>query len=105
DADDDSVQHVFDYTQPDLRSTFDSKNTVWEFSVKSKATALWSEIFSFLKLGIEHILTGYDHILFLVALLVIGLSTREAIKIITSFTVAHSITLLLAAMHLITLNS
>ena len=35
----------------------------------------------------------------------IGLSTKEAIKIITSFTVAHSITLLLAAMQLITLNS
>jgi hydrogenase/urease accessory protein HupE len=105
DADDDSVQHVFDNTQPDLQSRFDSKNTVWEFSFKSKAVALWSEIFGFLKLGIKHILTGYDHILFLVALLVIGLSTREAIKIITSFTVAHSITLLLAAMQLITLNS
>ncbi len=105
DADDDSVQKVFDYTHPDLQYTFDSKNNVWEFSVKSKAATLWSEIFSFLQLGIKHILTGYDHILFLVALLVIGLSTREAIKIITSFTVAHSITLLLAAMQLITLNS
>jgi hydrogenase/urease accessory protein HupE len=105
DADDDSVQKVFDYTHPDLQYTFDSKNNGWEFSVKSKAASLWSEIFSFLKLGIKHILTGYDHILFLVALLVIGLSTKEAIKIITSFTVAHSITLLLAAMQLITLNS
>ena len=105
DADDDSVQKVFDYTHPDLQYTFDSKNNVWEFSVKSKAATFWSEIFSFLQLGIKHILTGYDHILFLVALLVIGLSTREAIKIITSFTVAHSITLLLAAMQLITLNS
>ena len=105
DANDDSVQKVFDYTQPDLQYTFDSKNNVWEFSVKSKAATFWSEIFSFLQLGIKHILTGYDHILFLVALLVIGLSTREAIKIITSFTVAHSITLLLAAMQLITLNS
>ena len=105
DVDDDSVQKVFDYTHPDLQYTFDSKNNGWEFSVKSKAASLWSKIFSFLKLGIKHILTGYDHILFLVALLVIGLSTKEAIKIITSFTVAHSITLLLAAMQLITLNS
>ncbi len=105
DADDDSVQKVFDYTQPDLQYTFDSKNTVWEFSVKSKAAALWSSIYTFLLLGIKHILTGYDHILFLVALIVIGLSTREAIKIITSFTVAHSITLLLAAMQVVTLNS
>lgn len=105
DADDDSVQKVFDYSQPDLQYTFDSNNTVWEFSVKSKAAALWSSIYTFLMLGIKHILTGYDHILFLVALLVIGLSTREAIKIITSFTVAHSITLLLAALQVVTLNS
>ena len=105
DADDDSVQKVFDYTQPDLQYTFDSNNTVWEFSVKSKAAALWSRIYTFLLLGIKHILTGYDHITFLVALIVIGLSTREAIKIITSFTVAHSITLLLAAMQVVTLNS
>lgn len=105
DADDDSVQKAFDYTHPDLQYTFDSNNTVWEFSVKSKAAALWSSIYTFLSLGIKHILTGYDHILFLVALIVIGLSTRDALKIITSFTVAHSITLLLAAMKLITLNS
>ncbi|WP_081417655.1 HupE/UreJ family protein [Paenibacillus sp. Soil522] len=105
DADDDSVQKLFDYTQPDLQYTLDSKNTVWEFSVQSKAAAFWSSIYTFLSLGIKHILTGYDHILFLVALIVIGLSTREAIKIITSFTVAHSITLLLAAMQVVTLNS
>lgn len=105
DTDADSVQKVFDYTHPDLQYTFDSNNTVWELSVKSKAAALWSEIVTFLLLGIKHILTGYDHILFLVALIVIGLSTREAIKIITSFTVAHSITLLLAAMQVVTLNS
>ncbi|MGM0882290.1 MAG: HupE/UreJ family protein [Bacillota bacterium] len=105
DADDDSVQKLFDYSQPDLQYTFDSNNTEWEFSVKSKASALWSSIYTYLLLGIKHILTGYDHILFLVALLVIGLSTREAIKIITSFTVAHSLTLLLAALQVVTLNS
>ncbi|KRF42307.1 HupE/UreJ family protein [Paenibacillus sp. Soil787] len=105
DADDDSVQKVFDYTQPDLQYTFESNNTVWEFSVKSKAAALWSSIYTFLLLGIKHILTGYDHITFLVALIVIGLSNREAIKMITAFTVAHSITLLLAAMQVVTMNS
>ncbi|MBJ9988854.1 HupE/UreJ family protein [Paenibacillus sp. S28] len=105
DADDDSVKNVFNYSQPDLMYTFDSGHTEFEFSVKSKAAALQSQIFTFLVLGIKHILTGYDHITFLVALIVIGLSTREALKIITSFTLAHSITLLLAAMHVINLNS
>ncbi len=56
-------------------------------------------------LGIKHILTGYDHIAFLLALIVIGLSIREVLKIITAFTIAHSITLLLAALEIVRLNS
>ena len=67
--------------------------------------SIWSTIGSFILLGIEHILTGYDHIAFLIGLIVIGLSFRDVIKIITAFTVAHSITLLLAALQIISLNS
>ncbi|GMK45479.1 hypothetical protein PghCCS26_26070 [Paenibacillus glycanilyticus] len=103
DADDDSVQGVFDKTQPDLQYIFDSNHTLWEFSDKS--AAFLSEISTFLVLGIKHILTGYDHIAFLLGLIVIGLSAKEALKIITAFTVAHSMTLLLAAMHIINLNA
>jgi hypothetical protein len=51
---------------------------------------------SFLRLGVEHIFTGYDHLAFLVGLLVATASFRSLIKIVTSFTVAHSITLALA---------
>jgi len=51
---------------------------------------------SFLRLGVEHIFTGYDHLAFLVGLLVATSSFRSLIKIVTSFTVAHSITLALA---------
>lgn len=67
--------------------------------------SVWAAIGSFIMLGIEHILTGYDHIAFLIGLIVIGLSFREVIKIITAFTIAHSITLLLAALQFISLNS
>lgn len=55
----------------------------------------------FLVLGIMHIATGYDHVLFLLGLLIVGGSFKSAIKIITAFTVAHSITLALATMNLI----
>jgi hydrogenase/urease accessory protein HupE len=58
---------------------------------------------AFLILGIEHILTGYDHLLFLFALLVIGIGFRDAALIITSFTVAHSITLALATYDIVRL--
>jgi hydrogenase/urease accessory protein HupE len=52
----------------------------------------------FLTLGVEHILTGYDHLVFLLGLLIAGGSLTAAAKIITSFTVAHSITLAVATL-------
>jgi hypothetical protein len=51
----------------------------------------------FLWLGIEHILIGFDHLAFLLALLAGGLARRQILATITAFTVAHSITLLAAA--------
>jgi hydrogenase/urease accessory protein HupE len=62
-------------------------------------------IFGFLVLGIEHILTGYDHLAFLLAVLLAGDSLRRNAKIITSFTVAHSLTLALATFGLVNLPS
>lgn len=55
---------------------------------------------AFLKLGIEHILTGYDHLLFLLALLAVVQGFWPTVKIITAFTVAHSITLALASLNI-----
>ena len=48
--------------------------------------------------GIEHILFGYDHLLFVLALMLIVRNTRALIFTVTAFTVAHSITLALAAL-------
>lgn len=60
---------------------------------------------SFLLLGVEHIVTGYDHLLFLAALLLVCKSFKEAAAIVTFFTVAHTFTLTLAALDIITLPS
>lgn len=60
---------------------------------------------SFLWLGIEHILAGWDHLTFLFGLLVVGGKLRDAVKIITAFTIAHSLTLALATFDLIRLPS
>jgi hydrogenase/urease accessory protein HupE len=60
---------------------------------------------SFFQLGVEHILTGWDHLLFLAALLLVCASFREAATVITCFTVAHSITLALAALDVVRLPS
>ncbi|MEY2667232.1 MAG: hypothetical protein RLZZ384_1403 [Pseudomonadota bacterium] len=59
----------------------------------------------FLVLGIEHILTGYDHLLFLFALLMVTRNFWSAVGIITFFTIAHSITLGLAGLGVVTLSS
>jgi hydrogenase/urease accessory protein HupE len=59
----------------------------------------------FLGLGVTHIATGYDHLLFLLGLLLVGGSLRAALQIITSFTLAHSITLALATLNLINIPS
>ena len=59
--------------------------------------------FRFLVLGIEHILTGYDHLAFLLAVLLTGGSLASNARIITSFTIAHSLTLALATFGVVTL--
>ena len=55
----------------------------------------------FLPAGIHHILIGPDHLLFLVGLLLLGGTIRQLAVVVTSFTVAHSITLTLAALNIV----
>lgn len=59
---------------------------------------------SFLRLGITHILTGYDHLLFLFALLVACKRLGPMLAIVTCFTAAHSVTLALAALDVVHLS-
>jgi hydrogenase/urease accessory protein HupE len=55
----------------------------------------------YLSLGFQHILEGYDHLLFLVCLLLIAGTGRRILITITGFTLAHSITLALSALGLV----
>jgi hydrogenase/urease accessory protein HupE len=52
----------------------------------------------FFQLGVEHILTGYDHMLFLAGLLLAAWRARDALVMISAFTAAHSLTLALATL-------
>jgi hydrogenase/urease accessory protein HupE len=56
----------------------------------------------FVPSGIHHILIGPDHLLFLVGLLLLGGTIRQLTLVVTAFTVAHSITLSLAALNIVT---
>jgi hypothetical protein len=66
-------------------------------------TPFWSQVGSFIILGFEHILTGYDHLLFLLALLALGGGIGYLLKVVSAFTLAHSITLTLATLNIISL--
>ncbi|WP_342043014.1 HupE/UreJ family protein [Bacillus sp. OTU2372] len=73
-----------------------------EKPVEKTAATSW---FSFFKLGMLHILTGYDHLLFLLALLLRKQTFKQYAAIVTAFTIAHSISLSLAVLGWVTLPS
>lgn len=75
---------------PDLRSTPADLAPSWR---------------AFVRLGVEHIVMGYDHLLFLFGLLVAGRCFWSAWRLITSFTIAHSVTLALATFEMVHLPS
>ncbi|RHW32054.1 HupE/UreJ family protein [Lysinibacillus yapensis] len=59
----------------------------------------------FLLLGLEHIFTGYDHILFVISLLFGAKTIKNILSLVTAFTIAHSITLVLATLNIVQLPS
>lgn len=58
---------------------------------------------AFFKIGFYHILEGYDHLLFLIALIIVTKDLRSLLKVISAFTVAHSTTLVLSALGILSL--
>jgi hydrogenase/urease accessory protein HupE len=65
----------------------------------------WQLMGRFVWLGVQHIATGYDHLSFLLGLLIATASLRSLVKVVTSFTVAHSMTLALATFSVVVLPS
>ena len=55
-------------------------------------------LLGYLELGLQHILTGWDHLAFVLALLLLARSLGEVARLVTGFTLAHSVTLALAVL-------
>jgi len=68
------------------------------FHVLEEALVRTDVAVTYLRLGFEHILGGFDHLLFVLALLLIVRGRRRLLVTITSFTLAHSITLSVAVL-------
>lgn len=66
--------------------------------IVTEAPSMFQVAWTYLRLGIEHILLGVDHLLFVLGLLLIVRGVRLLMKTITAFTVAHSITLAAATL-------
>jgi hydrogenase/urease accessory protein HupE len=86
----------------DSRQVADAANPGITFARKSQGE---QGFFAFIWMGVEHIFTGYDHLVFLLGLLLAGSSWKRLLVVVTSFTVAHSITLGLAALSVVSLPS
>jgi len=99
--------------EPELGTLSDETTTVVRFLVPSGAERVFNFIgnpgmveldprwhqaaFRFVKMGFTHIIEGVDHLLFLFCLVIPLRSLRGLIPVVTSFTVAHSITLIASA--------
>src|SRR4029077_11211216 len=79
----------------------DGKHPHLEYFAGSRQ-GVFAVIRKFIPAGTHHILIGPDHLLFLVGLLLLGGTMRQLLIVVTSFTVAHSITLSLAALNIVT---
>ncbi|ODG91018.1 MULTISPECIES: HupE/UreJ family protein [Bacillaceae] len=85
-------QNMIDSTNRDIMINL-PKDPPNDLPQPNISAVLWK----YFKLGIEHILSGYDHLLFLLSLVLIATRLKDALKIVTAFTIAHSVTLFLVA--------
>ncbi len=79
------------------QAILDGEHTKHEYFVGSFQGRL-AVVKKFVPAGVQHILIGHDHLLFLVGLLLLGGSVRRLALVVTGFTVAHSITLSVAVL-------
>jgi len=85
------------------QALLDAANTT--ITLSAPAPSLLSTLERYLVTGIKHIFLGYDHIAFLVAVVLWARRLVPVIKVVTAFTVAHSITLSLATLNIVVIPS
>ena len=91
----DSQTNVADYQLGDSAGTFIFDGDHRELA--AGRTGFLSALARFVTMGVEHILGGVDHVLFLIVLLIGARGLGSLVKVATCFTVAHSVTLALGA--------
>ena len=64
-----------------------------------------NSFYKFFSLGLDHILSGYDHLLFILGLLLLVTNLKRLLLVITGFTIGHSLTLSLSIINIIQVKS
>ena len=73
-------------------------------SESDKTEIIQGSLMDYLYLGAKHMITGYDHILFLIGVVFFLTHYRDIVKFVTAFTIGHSITLIFATYYEINAN-
>jgi len=73
-------------------------------SESDKSEIIQGTLIDYLYLGAKHMITGYDHILFLIGVIFFLTRFSDIVKFVTAFTIGHSITLIFATLFKITAN-
>jgi len=100
-----SEEQIKDYIEknaPEISGRIKDQQDIVE--IVNQDTSFIDNSLDFIKLGVQHILSGFDHILFVLSFLLVFVSLKEVLKYTSTFTIAHSITLILAVTGLLTLN-
>lgn len=104
DATADEIQQFIEQKSPGYSRKFKNKQEALAV-ITNQQTSFFDNSRDFLILGMKHILGGTDHILFIVSLLLTFVSFREILKLTSAFTLAHSLTLILAGANIVKLSA
>jgi len=88
-------------SQFDIRG---DKDPTADFDTKDSVGNVWRNVTDFIFMGMEHLFTGPDHILFICTLIFAVTNLWQAVKMLTGFTVGHAITLILSTFNVIHLD-
>ncbi len=100
----DEIQAFIQAQSPEFAEKYKDKDKILEI-VRNRETNIWDNMYDFAVIGVHHILSGLDHILFVLSLLLVFASVREILKLTITFTIAHSLTLILAGTGVLMLSS
>jgi hydrogenase/urease accessory protein HupE len=92
--------NVYEHRAVIAQVILDKDRTAFEYFAGTRQ-GTWAVLRKFVSAGVHHILIGPDHLLFLVGLLLLGGTLKQLLLVVTAFTIAHSITLSLAALGMV----